>query len=231
MNGTDRTLSVIKAPFRDGAGRIVGLIGTVRDETVIRRLEQETGRFFDLAPDMLCTAGAERPPRARQRGMDRGAGLDRRRAALAAADRLRAPRRPRPGGARARADVLRCHRRLRDAPGHTRRRLARGRVDRPRRARGRAHLRRRARRHRAQQDGGRAGRQRGPLPHARAQPAELGRRHVRPRPALHVRGRRRRSVGEEPRRAHARRGVAAARGDAHAALPRRARRPRRRRSR
>jgi diguanylate cyclase (GGDEF)-like protein/PAS domain S-box-containing protein len=59
MNGTDRTLSVIKSPFRDGSGRIVGLIGTVRDETVIRRLEQETGRFFDLAPDMLCTAGAD----------------------------------------------------------------------------------------------------------------------------------------------------------------------------
>ena len=39
--------------------RIVGLIGTVRDETDIRRLEQETGRFFDLAPDMLCTAGAD----------------------------------------------------------------------------------------------------------------------------------------------------------------------------
>jgi diguanylate cyclase (GGDEF)-like protein/PAS domain S-box-containing protein len=57
--GADRTISVIKAPFRDGSGRIVGLIGTVRDETQIRRLEQETGRFFELAPDMLCTAGAD----------------------------------------------------------------------------------------------------------------------------------------------------------------------------
>ncbi|HET8754971.1 MAG TPA: PAS domain S-box protein [Solirubrobacteraceae bacterium] len=59
VSGSERTLSVIKAPFRDGRGRIVGLIGTVRDETVIRRLQQETGRFFDLAPDMLCTAGAD----------------------------------------------------------------------------------------------------------------------------------------------------------------------------
>ena len=138
-----------------------------------------------------------RPPRARQRGVDRRAGLDRRRAALAAADRVRAPRGPRPGRARARADVRRRHRRLRDAPGNPRRRLARGRVDRPRRARGRAHLRRRARRDRAQQDGGRAGRQRGALPHARAQPAERGRRHVRPRPALHVRGGRRSTRSSE----------------------------------
>jgi diguanylate cyclase (GGDEF)-like protein/PAS domain S-box-containing protein len=59
VNGADRTISVIKAPFRDGTGRIVGLIGTVRDETAIRRLEEQTTRFFDLAPDMLCTAGAD----------------------------------------------------------------------------------------------------------------------------------------------------------------------------
>jgi diguanylate cyclase (GGDEF)-like protein/PAS domain S-box-containing protein len=58
VNGSERTISVIKAPYRDATGAIVGLIGTVRDETAIRRLEEETTRFFDLAPDMLCTAGA-----------------------------------------------------------------------------------------------------------------------------------------------------------------------------
>jgi diguanylate cyclase (GGDEF)-like protein/PAS domain S-box-containing protein len=55
----ERTLSVVKAPYRDHSGAIVGLICTVRDETAIRRLEEETTRFFDLAPDMLCTAGAD----------------------------------------------------------------------------------------------------------------------------------------------------------------------------
>jgi diguanylate cyclase (GGDEF)-like protein/PAS domain S-box-containing protein len=56
---TQRTLSLVKAPHRDAAGKIVGLIGTVRDETDMRHLEAETGRFFDLAPDMLCTVGAD----------------------------------------------------------------------------------------------------------------------------------------------------------------------------
>jgi diguanylate cyclase (GGDEF)-like protein/PAS domain S-box-containing protein len=54
-----RTLSLVKAPYRDRNGAIAGLIGTVRDETELRRLEEETTRFFDLAPDMLCTAGAD----------------------------------------------------------------------------------------------------------------------------------------------------------------------------
>jgi diguanylate cyclase (GGDEF)-like protein/PAS domain S-box-containing protein len=54
-----RTLSVVKAPYRDRSGAIVGLIGTVRDETALHRLEEETTRFFELAPDMLCTAGAD----------------------------------------------------------------------------------------------------------------------------------------------------------------------------
>ena len=58
VGDVDRTVSVVKTPFRDRSGAIVGLIGTVRDETAIRRLEEETTRFFDLAPDMLCTAGA-----------------------------------------------------------------------------------------------------------------------------------------------------------------------------
>jgi diguanylate cyclase (GGDEF)-like protein/PAS domain S-box-containing protein len=59
VGGIDRTVSVVKAPYRDDAGNVIGLIGTVRDETEIRRLEEETGRFFELAPDMLCTAGAD----------------------------------------------------------------------------------------------------------------------------------------------------------------------------
>ncbi|MEA2627520.1 MAG: hypothetical protein QOD06_3565, partial [Candidatus Binatota bacterium] len=50
-----RTHSVVKVPYRDGQGRIVGLVSVARDETEMRRLEEETGRFFDLAPDMLCT--------------------------------------------------------------------------------------------------------------------------------------------------------------------------------
>ncbi len=58
VGDADRTVSVVKTPFRDRSGVIVGLIGTVRDETAIRRLEEETTRFFDLAPDMLGTAGA-----------------------------------------------------------------------------------------------------------------------------------------------------------------------------
>jgi diguanylate cyclase (GGDEF)-like protein/PAS domain S-box-containing protein len=59
VDGVPRTLSVVKAPYRDGAGNVIGLIGTARDETEIRRLEEETARFFELAPDMLCTAGPD----------------------------------------------------------------------------------------------------------------------------------------------------------------------------
>ena len=57
--GAQQSLSVVKTPYRDRAGRVAGLIGTVRDETAIRRLEEKTSRFFDLAPDMLCTVGAD----------------------------------------------------------------------------------------------------------------------------------------------------------------------------
>ena len=38
---------------------MIGLIGTVRDETGDPPPGEETDRFFDLAPDMLCTAGAD----------------------------------------------------------------------------------------------------------------------------------------------------------------------------
>jgi PAS domain S-box-containing protein len=57
--GLQRSLSVVKAPYRDHDGNAVGLIGIVRDETEMRRLEEEASRFFDLAPDMLCTAGPD----------------------------------------------------------------------------------------------------------------------------------------------------------------------------
>jgi diguanylate cyclase (GGDEF)-like protein/PAS domain S-box-containing protein len=58
-SGIQRALSVVKSPYRDRAGNTIGLIGIVRDETSMRKLEEETSRFFDLAPDMLCTAGAD----------------------------------------------------------------------------------------------------------------------------------------------------------------------------
>ncbi len=54
----DRTLSIVTTPRRDDRGDVIGLIETVRDETALRRLEEETSRFFELSPDMLCTAGA-----------------------------------------------------------------------------------------------------------------------------------------------------------------------------
>jgi diguanylate cyclase (GGDEF)-like protein/PAS domain S-box-containing protein len=57
--GEERTLSVVKAPHRDRHGRVIGLVGTIRDETEMRRMQEESGRFFDLAPDMLCTAGPD----------------------------------------------------------------------------------------------------------------------------------------------------------------------------
>jgi PAS domain S-box-containing protein len=57
--GIQRSLSVVKAPYRDRDGKTVGLIGIVRDEIAMRRLEEEAGRFFDLAPDMLCTVGPD----------------------------------------------------------------------------------------------------------------------------------------------------------------------------
>ena len=53
--GVQRSLSIVKSPYRDRHGNTVGLIGIVRDETAMRRLEEDAGRFFDLAPDMLCT--------------------------------------------------------------------------------------------------------------------------------------------------------------------------------
>jgi diguanylate cyclase (GGDEF)-like protein/PAS domain S-box-containing protein len=57
--GGELTHSVVKVPYRDGDGRIVGIVSVARDETAMRRLEEETGRFFDLAPDMLCTIGPD----------------------------------------------------------------------------------------------------------------------------------------------------------------------------
>jgi PAS domain S-box-containing protein len=42
VGGAERTVSVVKTPFRDRGGAILGLIGTVRDETVMRQLEEET---------------------------------------------------------------------------------------------------------------------------------------------------------------------------------------------
>jgi diguanylate cyclase (GGDEF)-like protein/PAS domain S-box-containing protein len=57
--GIERTHSVVKLPYRDGDGQIRGVVTLSRDETAMRRLEEETARFFDLAPDMLCTAGPD----------------------------------------------------------------------------------------------------------------------------------------------------------------------------
>ena len=103
----DRTLSIVTTPRRDDRGDVIGLIETVRDETALRRLEEETSRFFELSPDMLCTAGATGRPRARERRLDHGARLERRRTALAAGARLRAPGGPRTCRPRDRADALR----------------------------------------------------------------------------------------------------------------------------
>ncbi len=50
---------MVKAPYRDRAGRVIGLIGTVRDETAAQQLEEQASRYFDLAPDMLCTLGPD----------------------------------------------------------------------------------------------------------------------------------------------------------------------------
>jgi diguanylate cyclase (GGDEF)-like protein/PAS domain S-box-containing protein len=55
----ERTHSVVKLPYRDGDGRLRGVVTVARDETAMRRLEEETARFFDLAPDMLCTVGPD----------------------------------------------------------------------------------------------------------------------------------------------------------------------------
>jgi diguanylate cyclase (GGDEF)-like protein/PAS domain S-box-containing protein len=57
--GTERTFSTVKAPLRDVAGRVVGIVGISRDETEVRRLEADSSRFFELAPDMLCTVRAD----------------------------------------------------------------------------------------------------------------------------------------------------------------------------
>jgi diguanylate cyclase (GGDEF)-like protein/PAS domain S-box-containing protein len=59
LAGVERTLSTVKVPYRDRRGRTAGIIGISRDETEMRRLEEESSRFFDLAPDMLCTLGAD----------------------------------------------------------------------------------------------------------------------------------------------------------------------------
>jgi diguanylate cyclase (GGDEF)-like protein/PAS domain S-box-containing protein len=58
-DGVERTHSVVKLPYRDGDGRVRGVVTVSRDETEMRRLEEQTARFFELAPDMLCTAGPD----------------------------------------------------------------------------------------------------------------------------------------------------------------------------
>jgi diguanylate cyclase (GGDEF)-like protein/PAS domain S-box-containing protein len=55
IRGAERTFSTVKAPLRDAAGAVAGIVGIARDETEVRRLEAESSRFFELAPDMLCT--------------------------------------------------------------------------------------------------------------------------------------------------------------------------------
>lgn len=57
--GVERTHSVVKLPYRGADGRVRGVVTLSRDETAMRRLEEQTARFFDLAPDMLCTAGPD----------------------------------------------------------------------------------------------------------------------------------------------------------------------------
>ncbi len=59
LAGVERTLSTVKVPYRDRRGHTAGVIGISRDETEMRRLEEESSRFFDLAPDMLCTLGPD----------------------------------------------------------------------------------------------------------------------------------------------------------------------------
>jgi PAS domain S-box-containing protein len=39
VRGTERTFSTVKAPLRDTAGRVVGIVGISRDETEVRRLQ------------------------------------------------------------------------------------------------------------------------------------------------------------------------------------------------
>jgi diguanylate cyclase (GGDEF)-like protein/PAS domain S-box-containing protein len=56
VDGVERTFSTVKSPLRDAHGRVMGTVGIARDETDVRRLEAEASRFFELAPDMLCTA-------------------------------------------------------------------------------------------------------------------------------------------------------------------------------
>jgi diguanylate cyclase (GGDEF)-like protein/PAS domain S-box-containing protein len=59
VGGRERHFSTVKAPLRDALGRVVGVVAIARDETESRRLQAESARFFDLAPDMLATAGPD----------------------------------------------------------------------------------------------------------------------------------------------------------------------------
>ena len=60
IDGRDRHVSTVKAPLRHADGRVGGVVAIARDETDMRRLEADSSRFFDLAPDMLATIGRDR---------------------------------------------------------------------------------------------------------------------------------------------------------------------------
>ncbi|HEY7075325.1 MAG TPA: PAS domain S-box protein [Solirubrobacteraceae bacterium] len=60
IDGRERHVSTVKAPLRHGDGHVAGVVAIARDETQMRRLEADSSRFFDLAPDMLATIGPDR---------------------------------------------------------------------------------------------------------------------------------------------------------------------------
>ena len=78
---TQRTLSLVKAPHRDATGKIVGLIGTVRDETDMRQPRGGDGPLLRPRSRHALHDRRRRAARARERSLDRGARLDRRRVA------------------------------------------------------------------------------------------------------------------------------------------------------
>lgn len=45
----------VKSPIRDAAGTIIRTVGVARDVSERKRFENEETRFFNLAPDLLCT--------------------------------------------------------------------------------------------------------------------------------------------------------------------------------
>jgi diguanylate cyclase (GGDEF)-like protein/PAS domain S-box-containing protein len=60
IDGRDHHVSTVKAPLRHADGRLGGVVAIARDETEMRRLEADSSRFFELAPDMLATIGPDR---------------------------------------------------------------------------------------------------------------------------------------------------------------------------